>query len=63
VLEYHLGGRDISEVLAMSVTEAEEFFGAGHDGGRIVGYYVPRGGAKRRPRPGGVSKKRGHYRI
>ncbi len=29
VLEYHLGGRDISEVLGMSVTEAEEFFGAG----------------------------------
>ncbi|MFJ2581065.1 ATP-binding cassette domain-containing protein [Kitasatospora aureofaciens] len=29
VLEYHLGGRDISEVLAMSVTEAEEFFGEG----------------------------------
>ncbi|MFD8077876.1 ATP-binding cassette domain-containing protein [Streptomyces sp. NPDC059718] len=29
VLEYHLGGRDISEVLAMSVTDAEEFFGAG----------------------------------
>jgi excinuclease UvrABC ATPase subunit len=29
VLEYHLGGRDISEVLAMSVSEAEEFFGAG----------------------------------
>ncbi|MGA3154731.1 MAG: ATP-binding cassette domain-containing protein [Streptosporangiaceae bacterium] len=29
VLEYHLGGRDISEVLAMSVTEAAEFFGAG----------------------------------
>ncbi|MGQ4619350.1 ATP-binding cassette domain-containing protein [Nocardia sp. R7R-8] len=26
VLEYHLGGRDISEVLAMSVLEAEEFF-------------------------------------
>ncbi|MFJ7073170.1 ATP-binding cassette domain-containing protein [Streptomyces sp. NPDC098781] len=26
VLEYHFGGRDISEVLAMSVTEAEEFF-------------------------------------
>jgi excinuclease UvrABC ATPase subunit len=26
VLEYHPGGRDISEVLAMSVTEAEEFF-------------------------------------
>ncbi|HEV7679934.1 MAG TPA: excinuclease ABC subunit UvrA [Candidatus Dormibacteraeota bacterium] len=29
VLEYRLGGRDISEVLAMSVIEAEEFFGAG----------------------------------
>ncbi|HEX4656937.1 MAG TPA: excinuclease ABC subunit UvrA [Streptosporangiaceae bacterium] len=29
VLEYTLGGRDISEVLAMSVAEAEEFFGAG----------------------------------
>ncbi|ALC22130.1 ATP-binding cassette domain-containing protein [Streptomyces pristinaespiralis] len=29
VLEYHLGGRDISEVLAMSVTEAEAFFGTG----------------------------------
>ncbi|RCW43309.1 excinuclease ABC A subunit [Halopolyspora algeriensis] len=27
VLEYRLGGKDISEVLAMSVTEAEEFFG------------------------------------
>ncbi|MEV4535020.1 excinuclease ABC subunit UvrA [Asanoa sp. NPDC049518] len=29
VLEYRLGGRDISEVLAMSVTEAEEFFSKG----------------------------------
>ncbi|MFB7107687.1 ATP-binding cassette domain-containing protein [Streptomyces sp. NPDC056190] len=29
VLEYHLGGRDISEVLAMPVAEAEEFFAAG----------------------------------
>ncbi|NUS23874.1 MAG: ATP-binding cassette domain-containing protein, partial [Streptomyces sp.] len=29
VLEYRLGGRDISEVLGMSVTDAEEFFGAG----------------------------------
>ena len=28
VLEYRLGGRDISEVLAMSVAEAEEFFGS-----------------------------------
>jgi excinuclease UvrABC ATPase subunit len=26
VLDYHLGGRDISEVLAMPVTEAESFF-------------------------------------
>jgi excinuclease UvrABC ATPase subunit len=31
VLEYELGGRDISEVLAMSVSEAEGFFG---DGGK-----------------------------
>ena len=29
VLEYKLGGRDISEMLAMSVTEAEEFFADG----------------------------------
>ena len=29
VLEYELGGKDISEVLAMSVTEAERFFGDG----------------------------------
>ncbi|GLW26745.1 excinuclease ABC subunit UvrA [Microbispora triticiradicis] len=29
VLGYTLGGKDISEVLAMPVTEAEEFFGAG----------------------------------
>ncbi|MFI6206997.1 excinuclease ABC subunit UvrA [Streptomyces sp. NPDC051041] len=29
VLEYRLGGKDISEVLAMPVAEAEEFFGAG----------------------------------
>ncbi|MFE2075469.1 ATP-binding cassette domain-containing protein [Streptomyces misionensis] len=29
VLRYRLGGRDISEVLAMPVTEAAEFFGAG----------------------------------
>ncbi|MEV7689396.1 excinuclease ABC subunit UvrA [Streptomyces bungoensis] len=29
VLEYRLGGRDISEVLAMPVTEAGEFFAAG----------------------------------
>jgi excinuclease UvrABC ATPase subunit len=29
VLEYKLGGRDISEVLAMSVDQAQEFFGVG----------------------------------
>jgi excinuclease ABC A subunit len=29
VLDYHLGGHDISEVLAMSVTEAAEFFADG----------------------------------
>jgi excinuclease UvrABC ATPase subunit len=29
VLEYKFGGKDISEVLAMPVTEAKEFFGAG----------------------------------
>ncbi len=29
VLDYHLGGRDISEVLAMPVTQAAEFFAAG----------------------------------
>ncbi|MGW6006642.1 ATP-binding cassette domain-containing protein [Oerskovia enterophila] len=29
VLEYTLGGKNIAEVLAMSVTEAEEFFAAG----------------------------------
>jgi excinuclease UvrABC ATPase subunit len=29
VLDHHLGGRDISEVLAMSVSDAKEFFGTG----------------------------------
>src|SRR3984893_17572281 len=29
VLEYHLNGKNIAEVLAMSAAEAEEFFGAG----------------------------------
>ena len=33
VLEYQLGGRNIAEVLAMSVTEAEAFFGDGAEGG------------------------------
>ena len=36
VLHHRLGGRDISEVLAMSVTEAEEFFGAGPSGARVT---------------------------
>ncbi|KRV48296.1 hypothetical protein AQ490_25080 [Wenjunlia vitaminophila] len=40
VLDHHLGGRDISEVLAMSVTEAEEFFGAGE--GRTPAAHHPR---------------------
>jgi excinuclease UvrABC ATPase subunit len=35
VLEYKLGGRDISEVLTMSVTEAQEFFGAGRGEARV----------------------------
>jgi len=29
VLEYHLGGKDISEVLAMSASQAQEFFAQG----------------------------------
>ena len=32
VLEFKLGGRDISEVLAMSVDEAKDFFGDGRRG-------------------------------
>ncbi len=32
VLEYELGGRNIAQVLAMPVTEAEEFFGEGEGG-------------------------------
>ena len=35
VLEYHLGDRDISQVLAMAVAEAEEFFRAGPDEARV----------------------------
>jgi excinuclease UvrABC ATPase subunit len=33
VLEYTFGGRNIAEVLAMSVAEAEEFFGGADSGG------------------------------
>ena len=36
MLEYHLGGRDISEVLAMSAAEAKEFFSSG-SGSAIIG--------------------------
>jgi excinuclease UvrABC ATPase subunit len=36
VLEYELGGKDISEVLAMAVAEAEEFFGDGPSGARVT---------------------------
>jgi excinuclease ABC A subunit len=35
VLDYHLGGRDISEVLAMPVGEALTFFGDGEGGARL----------------------------
>jgi excinuclease ABC A subunit len=35
VLEYKFGGRDISEVLAMSVTEAELFFGDGDGDAKV----------------------------
>jgi excinuclease UvrABC ATPase subunit len=39
VLEYRFGGRDISEVLAMSVTDARDFFGSG-DGGLPAAYKI-----------------------
>jgi excinuclease UvrABC ATPase subunit len=39
VLEYELGGRDISEVLAMSVSEAEQFFADG-DGGTPAAHKI-----------------------
>jgi excinuclease UvrABC ATPase subunit len=47
VLEYRLGGRDISEVLAMPVDEAVAFFGGGREtqrsGARPVSSIRPRG--------------------
>ena len=49
VLEYTLGGRDIADVLAMSVTEAEEFFGAG-EAQHAGGARHPRPDGRRRPR-------------
>ncbi len=36
VLEYELGGRDISQVLAMAVAEAAEFFGPGPSGAPLA---------------------------
>ena len=36
VLDYELGGKDISEVLAMPVAEAEAFFAAGPSGARVT---------------------------
>ena len=60
VLDYKLGGRDISEVLAMSVSGATEFFGAGeaklpaaHEDPRAArgrGSRVPQPSASRSPR-------------
>ena len=38
VLEYTLGGRNIAEVLAMSVAEAEQFFGSGE--GKVPAAYA-----------------------
>jgi excinuclease UvrABC ATPase subunit len=42
VLEYKLGGRDISEVLAMSVIEAQEFFGSGASRSAAAGAILAR---------------------
>ena len=51
VLDYHLGGRDISEVLAMSVTEAGGFFGGGE---------AQHAGRARHPRPARRRRARLH---
>ena len=40
VLEYHLGGKNIAEVLAMSVTEAEAFFGTGGEASTPTAHQV-----------------------
>ena len=40
VLEYHLGGRDISQVLAMSVTEAGGFFGQSGEAPNPAAYAI-----------------------
>jgi excinuclease UvrABC ATPase subunit len=39
VLEYRFGGKDITEVLAMPVAEAEEFFGEG-DGATLAAHKI-----------------------
>ena len=49
VLKYKLGGKDISEVLAMPVLEAAGFFGAG-EGEDARGAHDPRPARRRRPR-------------
>ncbi len=49
VLDYHLGGRDISEVLAMPVTEAAEFFGSG-EAATPAAHADPRPARRRRAR-------------
>jgi ABC-type lipoprotein export system ATPase subunit/catechol 2,3-dioxygenase-like lactoylglutathione lyase family enzyme len=52
VLRHHLGGRDISEVLAMSVTDAREFFGGGKaHPGRARHPRAPRRRRARLPQP------------
>ncbi len=48
VLEYRLGGRNIAEVLAMPVTEAVEFFGAG-EARTPAAHADPRPARRRRP--------------
>ena len=72
VLDYHLGGRDISEVLAMPVTEAREFFGAGEARtppahailGRLadvgLGYLEPRPAAHHAVRRRAAAAQAGH---
>ncbi len=44
VLDYRLGGRDISEVLAMSVTEAQEFFGGERQRLKLATHMAEKGG-------------------
>jgi excinuclease UvrABC ATPase subunit len=61
VLDHHLGGRDISEVPAMSVTEAEEFFG-GRRGAHAGRARHPRP-ARRRRAPLPQPRPAAHYAV